>query len=237
MKVIFIKKRVMYLLIILIIVLIFLTFIPFFINKSKETFKEENDIFYKGNINKKTIAFTCNVDWGNKYIPPMIEIFRKNNIKITFFTTGTWANNNSQLLKQIYDAGHEIGNHGYYHKNYGNLNYISNKNQIQMAHEIIKNIIGESPKYFAPPAGSFNKYTIRAAKDLNYKVIMWSIDTIDWRKDTTEEKIYNRVINNLNNSAIVLMHPKKNTINVLPKMIKSIKKKNYKIGKVSDIIR
>ncbi|WP_427338704.1 polysaccharide deacetylase family protein [Caloranaerobacter sp. DY30410] len=203
---------------------------------SKETFNN-NDVFYKGNINEKIIAFACNVDWGNEYIKPMLNIFDTYDIKITFFVTGRWAKNNNELLREIYLHGHEIGNHGYLHKDYSKLNYESNRKQILEAEKIIYNVIGVKPKYFAPPSGAYNKHTIRAAEDLNYKIIMWSIDTIDWRDDSTKEKIIKRVVNKSHNSAIVLMHPKKETIKALPVIIESLKREGYKIGRVNDVIK
>ena len=203
--------------------------------KSKETFFND-DVFYKGNINDKIIAFTCNVDWGNEYIPKMLEIFEKNNIKITFFVTGRWAAKNDELLKQIYDKGHEIGNHGNTHRDYDNLSYEENKSEIFRADQVISQTLKYKPKFFAPPSGAYSNNTVKAAKELGYDVIMWSIDTIDWRKDSTKDKIINRVISKPHNSAIVLMHPKEETVKALPIIIKSLTNMGYKIGRISDII-
>lgn len=66
---------------------------------------------------------------------------------------------------------------------------------------------------------------------------MWSIDTIDWRDDSTKEKIIYRVLNQAENSAIVLMHPTEETIKALPTIIKSLKKEGYTITNVSQIIK
>ena len=236
MKILYIKKKNMYVFVtILIIVILVLIMYSIYLNKAKNTFKR--DIFYAGNTNEKIIAFTCNVDWGNEYIPQMLEIFENEEIKITFFITGRWADDNKDLLKEIYSHGHEIGNHGYYHKEYGKLSYEINKNEIEKCDESINNILGIKCKYFAPPSGSYNDNTIRAARDLNYDIIMWSIDTIDWREDSTSEKIISRVLTKANNSGIVLMHPTENTVRALPVIIKSLKEEGYTIGRVSDIIK
>lgn len=235
MKILYIKKKNLYVLITILIIIIVLIMYNTYLNRSKETFK--NDIFYQGNTNDKIIAFTCNVDWGNEYILKMLKIFENEEIKITFFVTGRWADENKDLLKEIYSHGHEIGNHGYHHKEYGKLNYEMNKNEIKKCHESINNILGIGCKFFAPPSGSYNDNTIRAAEELNYDIIMWSIDTIDWREDSTKEKIINRVLTKANNSDIVLMHPTENTVKALPVIIESLKKEGYTIGKVSDIIK
>lgn len=234
MKIFIIRYRTIYFILLLITVLI-IVFALFINNRAVNTFNN-NDVFYKGNVDDKIIAFTCNVDWGNQYIPKMLKIFREHNIKITFFVTGRWAEKYNDLLMLIYDGGHEIGNHGYLHRDYSLLSYELNKHEIEKADRIISNIIGTKPKYFAPPSGAYNENTVRAAKDLNYEVIMWSIDTIDWKEDSTKDKIINRVIGKIHNSAIVLMHPKEETVKALPFIIKNLEERGYKIGRVSDII-
>lgn len=200
-------------------------------------------IFYTNNLNpirkgnnNEYIAFTCNVDWGTELIPKMLDIFDKYNIKITFFVTGRWAKNNPKMLKMIYEKGHEIGNHGYGHRMHSKLNINDNYKEIKVTHDIVKKIIGIDMKYFAPPAGDFNNLTLKVANDLGYQTILWNIDTIDWRNDSTAQKIIQRVLNKPLNGSIVLMHPKEQTVKALDTIIKSIKEKNIKIGSVSNVL-
>lgn len=238
MKIIYIKFKTLF--VTMIALLMILTLTIFVILKystdAKDTFIND-DVYYKGTIDEKKIAFACNVDWGNECIPSMLDVFKEYDIKITFFVTGRWSEKNPELLKMIYDNGHEIGNHGYSHRNYNLLNYEDNREEIHKADLVISKILGIKSKYFAPPSGAYNKDTVKAATDLGYKVIMWSVDTIDWRKDSTKDKIISRVIGKHHNSAIVLMHPKEETIRALPVMIQNLKDKDYTIGTISDIIK
>ncbi len=234
MRLLILNKKALYLIIIILLLVIVIPVIVLNIFKTEDVFKEE--IYYQGTKDEKVIAFACNVDWGNEYIGEMLKIFKDNNIKITFFPTGKWAENNKELLELIYEEGHEIGNHGYSHLDYNTLSYDRNYEEIEKAHKIIKDIIEEEPKYFAPPSGAYNDYTIEAAKDLNYKVILWSIDTIDWRKDSVKDVIVKRVKDKIHNSAIILMHPTKETNKALPEIIDYLFKKEYKIGTISDVI-
>ena len=234
MRLLILNKKALYLIIIILLLVIVIPVIVLNIFKTEDVFKEE--IYYQGTKDEKVIAFACNVDWGNEYIGEMLKIFKDNNIKITFFPTGKWAENNKELLELIYEEGHEIGNHGYSHLDYNTLSYDRNYEEIEKAHKIIKDIIEEEPKYFAPPSGAYNDYTIEAAKDLNYKIILWSIDTIDWRKDSVKDVIVKRVKDKIHNSAIILMHPTKETNKALPEIIDYLFKKEYKIGTISDVI-
>lgn len=99
MRFIIIKKKTLFLFLLsLIILTVAFLFITFF-NRTTETFN--TDVYYTGNVDEKTLAFACNVDWGNEYIEPLLEVFSKNDIKITFFVTGRWAEKNPELLKKI----------------------------------------------------------------------------------------------------------------------------------------
>lgn len=190
---------------------------------------------YKGQEDEKKIAFACNVVWGEEYLPQMLSIFRDNDIEITFFIGGQWAEKNEELLKSIHKDEHELGNHGYKHLYHSKLTPEANKQEILKTEEIVKRITGWETKLFAPPYGDLNDTVVNSAEALGYKVIMWSVDTIDWNT-----KDYNKVLQRIekkhHNGAIVLMHPTKVTIEALPQMIESLKGHGYEITTVSDIL-
>lgn len=234
MKIFIFKKRLLALLTIGLILVTILS-IGLFKKSSQEVFKDE--VYYKGIREEKIVSFLCNIDWGNEYIPELLKIFEENSIKITFSITGRWANENKDMVKEIYSKGHEIANHGYLHVDHDKLNYDDNYDAINKTNDILEDIIGERPKYFGPPSGAFNESTVRAAKDLNNTVIMWSVDTIDWREDSTKELIVGRVIKDINPSDIVLMHPTENTVVALPEIIDYLFENDFKIGTISDILK
>ena len=88
---------------------------------------------------------------------------------------------------------------------------------------------------FAPPSGSFNSTTLKVANDLNYKTIMWSKDTIDWR-DKNEGLVYSRATKNLQNGDLILMHPTEHTAAALGKIIEYVLKSGFRIVTVGENI-
>jgi peptidoglycan/xylan/chitin deacetylase (PgdA/CDA1 family) len=168
-------------------------------------------------------------------LPQILQILKDNNIKITFFIGGDWATKYPEELKTIYQAGHELGNHGENHKKQTQLNIEQNKREILKAEESIKNVTGVKTVLFAPPYGDINKTVVDTAEGLGYKVIMWSIDTIDWNtKDYSE--IIKRVEKKQHNGGIILMHPTEVTVKALPELIKSLEDMGYEISGVSDVL-
>jgi probable sporulation protein (polysaccharide deacetylase family) len=225
------KKRLMFWLILLILAVIFIMSLQMISINTMNYY----DPIYKGEADEKEIAFACNVVWGNEYLPEILRILKENNIKITFFIGGDWASKYPEELKAIYQNGHELGNHGENHKKQSQLNIEQNKREILKAEESIKNVTGVKTTLFAPPYGDINKTVVDTAEGLGYKVIMWSIDTVDWNtKDYA--KIVERVENKQHNGAIVLMHPTEVTVKALPELIKSLKSKDYEISSVSEVL-
>lgn len=191
---------------------------------------------YEADTGRNEISLTCNVVWGTEYVPKLLDILKNENTKMTFYIGGKWAENNSELLNRIFIEGHEIGNHGYDHKKHSQLNDIDNENEIINAEKAIEKIIGEKTTLFAPPYGDINDKTVKIAEGLGYKVLMWNIDTIDW-KDQDPQLIYDRVFKKKLDGGIVLMHPTEGTVKALPSIIKDIKNNNIDIVKVSDLIK
>ena len=191
---------------------------------------------YQGDTSKRAMALTINIDWGEEYLKPMLEILERENVKVTFFPTGRWASKNPEIIKLIHEKGHEIGNHGYSHPHVDQLSKEENKQEILKTQEIIKNIIGIETTLFATPYGEKKQHVIDAAGELGYRTIFWTIDTVDWQRHRTADVIANKVIENAENGAIVLMHPTENTTKALPIMIEALKEKGYELITVSDIL-
>lgn len=190
---------------------------------------------YRGNEQNKNASLMINVYWGTEYIEPMLEVLKEKDVKTTFFVGGYWVAQNEDLLKKIVEEGHEIANHGYYHKDQGTLGLERNTQEISLNHQIVKDICGVEMNLFAPPSGSYNSCTLESAEKLGYKTIMWSKDTIDWR-DKDSILIFNRATKNMQNGDLILMHPTKCTYDALSKIIDTYKEAGFKLTTVTKTI-
>ena len=189
--------------------------------------------YYRGNTQKKSATIMFNVYWGNEYIESILDILKENDIITTFFIGGMWAQKYPDLLKKISDNDHEIGSHGYSHKDHSKLNYAENLNEIKKAEEVIENIIGKEIKLFAPPSGYIGNAMLKACEDSGYNVVMWSNDTIDWR-DKNAKLIYERAIKNACGGELILMHPTQKTVEALQDVIDWYKNNGFQLTTVSE---
>ncbi|WP_160719952.1 polysaccharide deacetylase family protein [Bacillus sp. USDA818B3_A] len=190
---------------------------------------------YKGNPDKPMVTFIINVAWGNEYLSDMLATLKKHHVSTTFFLEGNWTKQNPELAKVIVSAGHEVGNHSYSHPDMSKLSAARTREQIIKTNEIIEAATGQKCVWFAPPSGSYRDETVKIADELNMKTVMWTVDTVDWRKPSPDVLI-NRVISKIDKGSMVLMHPTESTAKSLDRLITLIEKKNLQIGTVSELM-
>ncbi|OLO40939.1 hypothetical protein BTR23_05555 [Alkalihalophilus pseudofirmus] len=190
---------------------------------------------YKGNPEKPMVSLLVNVAWGNEYLPDMLKVMNKYDVKSTFFLDGSWVKNNPKLAKMVLEEGHEIGNHAYSHPDMKQLSPSRISEELNKTNEVIYATLEVTPKWFAPPSGSFRQEVVDIAASLNMKTIMWSVDTVDWKRPDPHSMVQ-RVLNNVHPGAMILMHPTSSTAAGLEQMIVGIKNKGYQIGNVSHLM-
>ncbi len=190
---------------------------------------------YNGNRQNNKIALMINVYENPENVVKIVDIFKENNVVGTFFVGGSWADDNQETIKYAIKHGNEIGNHGYFHKDHKKLSENENYNEIKNNHKIVYSLTGYNMTLFAPPSGSYSKTTLKVASNLNYKTIMWSKDTIDWR-DSDLSLIISRATKNAENGDLILLHPKNHTVVAIKEIIKILKNKGFELTTVSECI-
>ena len=188
-------------------------------NRSTEesTLVMEERILTKG---KKSVAITFD-DGPSRYTLKVKEIMDKYNVKGTFFMLGcNLSTGYTDTLKSLVNSGYEIGIHGYSHKMLTKLSDTKLDKEINYTKELLSNMTGTDVTLVRPPYGEINN---RIKKKYDVPYILWSIDTKDWKlKDAN--KIYEKVINDVSDGDIILMHDiysaTSNSLNIIiPKLL------------------
>lgn len=184
-----------------------------------------NSHFYIKCINKNKdvfnkIAITFDDGPCATNTPIILQLLDKYNAKATFFMIGKNANQNIDLVKEIYSKNHSIGNHSYTHtslfplKRFSKIYY-----EINYTNQILKNITGTDISIFRPPFGVTNPTIAKAIIKLNLTVIGWSIRSFDTQNENSE-KVFKRIISKLGNGDIILLHDtSKNIVEILEKLL------------------
>lgn len=219
----------------LILVITGVSLIGFFSGNAKAVIYENTNLYYGGSEESGAVGLTFNVYESTGNVLQILDILDEYEAKATFFIGGSWADDNVDCVREVFNRGHELGSHGYFHKDHSKMSYDANLEEIRPSVKLLEMICGQKIGLFAPPSGAFSENTLSACAYLDMKVIMWSRDTIDWR-DNNEDLVYSRATNELKAGEFILMHPKDVTVKTLPKILNYIRENGLKTATVSQIL-
>lgn len=203
-------------------------YLNFTVNLSSEY---KNESGYDYDSNKKSVAFTFDDSPNIGKTNRLISILKDNYATSTFFMVGEKMELNKELVSLVNSSPNEIGSHTYSHQNLNKLDTEEIKEDYLKVNSIYKDITNKDLKLFRPPYG-INKDTYG-----NTSVILWSLDTLDW-KIRNSDYIVNTVLNNISDGDIVLFHDSYNTtIDAVEKLLPILYKKGYQIVSVSALAK
>ena len=193
----------------------------------------------QGTTSRPQIALTFDAGGPVNDASQILDILAKHHLQVTWFVTGQWAEVNPDLLWRVHTDGHEIGNHTMTHPDLTTLPDAQVCQELTGADQAIASITGQTTRpYFRPPYGARNAQVRSLAANLGYRAVYWTIDTIDWRADATPELITERVMNNLSNGSIVLMHAGSTVeAQTLDGLIAKIEQQGYQIVSLSQLLQ
>lgn len=186
---------------------------------------------------KKVIALTFDDGPWPESTTQILDVLKKNNIKATFFWVGRYLQANPALGKKVVAQGHAIGNHSWSHQYY-KYNEEGASHEIDRTSSLIEEQTGVKVSMFRPPGGILTNGLAEYAQKKKYAVIMWSVDSLDWR--SSAESLLENVLHQANGGGIVLMHDgggnRSKTVTSLPKIIDELKKKGYEFVTVPELL-
>ena len=191
---------------------------------------------YKVKTEENKVALTMNCAWSAEDIDRILETLEKNEVKITFFIVGEWAEKYPETVKKIYEAGHEIGTHSNTHPHVEQLSAEKNLEEIKLGVEKVQKITGEKTRLYRTPYGEYNDTVINTARENGCYTIQWNIDTLDY-KGLTGDEMWGRIKEKLQKGSIILTHNgTEHTADSLDMLLKNIKTNGYQVTTVSDLI-
>ncbi len=186
----------------------------------------------KSGIGEKAIALTFD-DGPSNYTEQLLDGLLEYEVNVTFFVIGNKAEKKPDIVKRAFEEGHLIGNHTYNHLDFYKSDIEEIKESIIKGEEVVEEIIGEKPMFLRPPYGHVG---IVQLKLLDSFFIKWSASTYDWYKED-EEFVYNRIMNEAKDGAIILLHDtKKTTVEAVLRAIPELLDQGYEIVRVDDLL-
>lgn len=188
--------------------------------------------FKNGHINlanrHKQIVLTFDDGPNGVLTPKVLDILKSAKVPAVFFLIGKEVAANANITERIIAEGHQIGNHSYDHG--FNFDWQSSKSmlaEIMQTNELIHTITNTSTSYFRPPYGVTNPNLAKAIQAAGMKSIGWSVRSMDTvAKDG--DKLLQTIEKKVKTGSIILLHDTcEITIQILPKLITSLRQKGY----------
>lgn len=164
----------------------------------------------------------------------VLDLLHNHQIKATFFCLGANVEKNPETYNRIFSDGHHVGNHTFGHEMGWRTPLQPYLNSVEKCASLVKSTL------FRPPYGKITWQQIKALKG-HYKIVMWSLLSMDYRSDMKSSEILSYLLKNIQPGDILVFHDvkkaEKNLKEVLPAFISEAKKMGFSFSKLSENIR
>ena len=210
-------------------------------NASIEELKQYN-AWYAQDTDEKIIYLTFDAGYENGNMPAILDALHKHQVHATFFVVGTLIREKPELIREISDAGHTVGNHTMTHPD---MSGISTKEafqkQLEDVEALYKDATGnEMTKFYRPPQGIYSTDNLQMAKDLGYSTFFWSLAYVDWYQDKqpSKEEAFQKLLGRIHPGAIVLLHSTSSTnAEILDELLTKWKEMGYTFGTLEELVK
>ena len=178
-------------------------------------------------IPKGKVALTFD-DGPSKYSKKMVDVLKKYKAGGTFFYIGTRVKEYPEYVEYAKNNGFSIGSHSMSHSSFTRLPIKKQEKEILQSDQLIKQITHEPVILFRPPYGAKNNSTEKLAQKYHLDIVLWDIDTEDW-KSRNSKMIIQSVKKENASGSIILFHESQATLKALPTIIKYLQKQDLEI--------
>lgn len=189
---------------------------------------------------EKVIYLTFDVGYENGNVGKILDVMKEENIVGSFFILGNVIERNPDLVLRMANDGHIVCNHTTNHPNLVGKSEETFKNEVLGLENEYRKLTGkEMAKFFRPPQGTFDRKMLERAQGLGYKTVFWSFAYADWDNDKQmdEEVALKKILDNVHNGEIMLLHPTSATnAKIMKKLIQTLKEQGYSFATLDKIM-
>jgi peptidoglycan/xylan/chitin deacetylase (PgdA/CDA1 family) len=161
---------------------------------------------YHGRRSSNLVALTYDDGPNAEWTPRFMALLRELNCPATFFLLGESCERNPRTTAALATSEFEIGNHTINHRNLREADEEELHREVSGMQERLEEA-GIHAHLFRPPYGNAGRRVVNYVYgDLGLEIIMWSIDTEDWRQGSTQQEIIDTILKDARGGSIILMH-------------------------------
>ncbi len=171
-----------------------------------DTSLPDGELIYHGRRNDRMeIALSFDDGPHPRYTPIILDILAEYGIRATFFMVGENVGYYPAAAEAVVAAGHEIGNHTFSHRKFNLMSEHEMLAEIAACENAIASVSEQKPHFIRPPEGNLNDTMRRVIGSLDYRIVLWDVDTRDWAH-TPPDQICTHILDTVQAGDIILMH-------------------------------
>lgn len=193
---------------------------------------------YVGDVTRNIIYLTFDEGYENGYTSKILDTLKENNVKAAFFITGPYLKEHQDLVRRMVEEGHTVGNHTIHHPSLPEKNDSVIEEEVLGLERAFTEKFGLKMKFLRPPKGEYSERSLSITNKLGYCNLFWSFAYDDWHRDKIRgpEYAYKKVMSNLHNGEIMLLHAvSKDNADALDMIIKGARASGYEFGDVETL--
>lgn len=202
------------------------------------------DVLWRGEPGARRVALTFDDGPHPKTTRQVLELLKKTGQKATFFVMGRKVRLYPDVVREIHEAGHWLGLHGYEHDRLFALKpprYV--RADIERTQQAIFEACGARPVLFRPPIGHVSSRTSAAANQAGVLLVGWSARGLDGVPGADPGRVAERIERRLRDGAIVLLHDAAEredyvpaSIEALPRVLEAIQRRGLATVSIEELL-
>lgn len=179
------------------------------------------------------VALTFDDGPSGRFTRRLLEGLEQRQVEATFLLCGYRLKDDPKTARQIFEAGHEIGLHGYSHDDMGKMDEKTAAKEIAETYALLPK--GCQPVFLRPPGGSFGEPLTRAAKEAGLALLSWSVDPRDWAVRDAGA-VQAAVLADVRDGDVILLHDMSDSsVNAALGIVDSLKAQGFRFVTVSQL--
>lgn len=184
---------------------------------------------------EKYVALTFDDGPSGKYTQRLLEGLAQRDAKATFLLCGYRIRQYPELTARIADEGHEIGIHGYSHKNMKDLCRRDIAQEIMDTEALLPK--GCTARFMRPPGGCCSDGVRQVSRARRMAILDWSVDPRDWATSDTAA-IHGAVVERVRDGDVVLLHDMStSSVDAALRIVDQLQAKGFTFVTVSELAR
>lgn len=190
---------------------------------------------------QRMVAITFDDGPNPLYTPQILEIFSEAKAKATFFMIGEQMKSHPDVVKQVTEGGHEIGNHTFSHPMLSQLSIDDCLAEIEQTEKLAVELDGRKPVVFRPPYFDYNQDTVSLLQQKGYPMIgAVNLEAQDWEQPGVEH-ILGKSRDVVKNGSILIFHDgygdRSQTIEAVRMLVSELISQDYQLVTVSELLK